>query len=139
MPDISAAERRQIFEEERQKERANRRRKRPNYTTISVAEARREGYVSVTSAYSTRQFDQCAMLDHVIADFANCDTKLVRVGVKKNCIEVWRKKWDRHRPPPAPKPTKVCYRGRQVKALNGNDPAKELLTFLGEILGSILP
>lgn len=134
MPVLSDAERRQIFEEMRQQERANRRRKRPDYITISVAEARRAGYRPVTSAYSTRQFDQCAMLDHVIKDFANCDIKLVRVGVRKNCIEVWRKVWDRQLPPP--KVQRV--RQNEIKTFNGTGPSQELCDFMGKLIGSIL-
>lgn len=78
----------------RQQERDNRKRKRPNYVTISVAEAQKRGYRPVTSGYSTRQFDQCAMLDKVIRDFYNCDVILVRLG-NRNVVEVWRKIWDR--------------------------------------------
>lgn len=138
MPELSAADMQRMRDQIRNQERANRHRKRPTYATISVAEAKREGYVPITSAYSTRQFDQCAMLDAVIKDFAQCDVKLVRIR-GKNAIEVWRKKWDRHRAPKASKPAKVCYRGRQVKRLSHNAPAEELLTFLGKILGSIMP
>lgn len=43
------------------------------------------------------------MLDKVIYDFRDCDIKLVRIGARKNFIEVWRKVWDRERPKKAPK------------------------------------
>lgn len=99
MPELSDAEKRKIFLEVRDKERSDRKRVRPTYVTVSTAEARKLGYRPVTAAFSTRQFDQCAMLDKVVGDFRECDIKLVRVGVRKNNIEVWRKTWDRHTAP----------------------------------------
>jgi hypothetical protein len=70
---------------------SDRQRHRPDYLTISITEARFYGYVSITEWYSIRQYDQCAMLDHVIADLAGCNVRLVR-NSEGNQISVWRKK-----------------------------------------------
>lgn len=91
MPEVTDADRRRIYEEVRLDNIAKRKRVRPEYTTISVKEAKERRYRPITSAYRTRQFDQCAMLDHVIHDFRDSDIVLVRVGRAKNQIEVWRK------------------------------------------------
>jgi hypothetical protein len=66
-------------------------RKRPEYSTVSTQEAQESGYQRLTSDYATRQFQQCDMLDHAIADLAGRDIKLVRSDDGRR-VSIWRRK-----------------------------------------------
>lgn len=65
--------------------------KRQSYETVSVECARLAGYRAVTTTYSLRLSEQRSMLDHVIADFRNCDVLLVR-NLSGTHVALWRRK-----------------------------------------------